>query len=408
MTLSRARRTEGTAPADLRCSFCGKEPEVGSLISGPDVCICDECVSACSDMLADEGAPNREDPSDADQETEPIDERPRVVKPVFFRLVTDDQVIGLLSTDDLIDRMEDALRRFSSGEVVQPVRTVLPVGDQRGFFALMPACVREPEAVGAKLVTVFVENGALGLPTHLGVILMFSPQTGALVAMIDGRSITEARTAAVSAVSAKVLARDDAAVLAMIGSGVQARSHLAALERVFELTEVRVFSPTADHQTAFIEEMESTTKASLVGTDSAEQAVVGADLVVLVTSSSEPVVQNGWVKSGAHVIGVGACRPNQREMDPALIRRARLFVDSRAAALVESGDIVMGIREGRFAASHIAGELGEVLAGKVVGRRSPRDITIFKSLGLAVEDIVAADMVYRLAVEHDRGVEIQL
>ena len=134
----------------------------------------------------------------------------------------------------------------------------------------------------------------------------------------------------------------------------------------------------------------------------------GADLVVLVTAATEPVVRSDWIKSGAHVIGVGACRPTQREMDPALIRAARLFVDSRAAALVESGDIVLGIQEGWFDASHLAGELGDVLAGKIPGRRSPDEITIFKSLGLAVEDIVAADLVYRRALEQDAGVELQL
>jgi alanine dehydrogenase len=171
---------------------------------------------------------------------------------------------------------------------------------------------------------------------------------------------------------------------------------------------VRVWSPTPEHQATFVDEMESRTKARLVGTESAEQAVRGADLVVLATSSREPVVQNEWVNDGCHVISVGACRPDQREMDPALTRRGRLFVDSRAAALVESGDIVMGIHEHRFAASHIIGELGELIAGKVEGRRSPRDVTIFKSLGLAVEDVVAADLVYRRAVEQDAGLELDL
>jgi alanine dehydrogenase len=304
--------------------------------------------------------------------------------------------------------MEDALRQFSSGKVVQPVRTALSVGDDNAFFGLMPAFVREPAALGAKLVTFFVRNAALDLPTHLATILLFSPQTGALVAVMGGRFITDARTAAVSAISARLLARDEAAVAAIIGSGAQARSHLEALERVFELTDVRVWSPTPEHQATFVDEMESRTKARLVGTESAEQAVRGADLVVLATSSREPVVQNEWVNDGCHVISVGACRPDQREMDPALTRRGRLFVDSRAAALVESGDIVMGIHEHRFAASHIIGELGELIAGKVEGRRSPRDVTIFKSLGLAVEDVVAADLVYRRAVEQDAGLELDL
>jgi ornithine cyclodeaminase/alanine dehydrogenase-like protein (mu-crystallin family) len=159
---------------------------------------------------------------------------------------------------------------------------------------------------------------------------------------------------------------------------------------------------------AFITDMEGTTDTKLVGCNSAEQAVHHADVIVLATSASEPVIQNEWVASGAHVISIGACRPDQREMDPALIRRGRLFVDSRAAALVESGDVVMGIQQGHFAASHLAGELGDVLAGKVEGRRSPRDITIFKALGLAVEDLMAADLAYRKAVARDVGEELEL
>jgi ornithine cyclodeaminase len=326
---------------------------------------------------------------------------------LFFRLLSADQVSSLLQMDELISAMDGALRRFSAGEVVQPVRTVLAAGANE-FFGIMPALTRDPAAIGVKLVTVFGGNAAHGLPTHLATICLMSPHTGALVAVMDGTYITEARTAAVSAVSAEALARDETSVMAIVGSGVQARSHLLAMEHVFELKEVRVWSPTPDHQYTFVTEMESATRARLVGSDSAERAVHAADLVVLATSSSEPVIQNEWIRSGAHVVSVGACRPNQREMDPALVARGRLFVDSRAAALVESGDVAMGIAEGHFRASHIAGELGEVLAGTVEGRRSPSEVTIFKSLGLAVEDVVAAEMVYRRAIEHDVGEEIEL
>jgi ornithine cyclodeaminase len=348
---------------------------------------------------------------DGDEETAAADEseRPETEdgKSIFFRLLTSENVAALLSMDELIDAMDAALRQFSTGGVDQPIRTVLPIGEKK-VFGVMPAHIRAPSVVGAKLVSVFGVNAALDLPTHLATILLFSPNTGALVAVMDGRVITEMRTAAVSAVSARELARDEAQTLAIIGSGAQARSHLEAMERVFELSEIRVWSPTPDHQLAFITEMESITETKLVGCNSAEQAVHHADVIVLATSSSEPVIQNEWVASGAHVISVGACRPDQREMDPALIRRGRLFVDSRAAALVESGDVVMGIQQGQFAASHLVGELGEVLAGKVEGRRSPHDITIFKSLGLAVEDLIAADLVYRKAVAGAVGEELEL
>jgi alanine dehydrogenase len=395
----------------LRCSFCGKAPADGSdLIAGPHVFICDECIAACADTLAGEdGAGDDERP---EPDRNPAGGEP-ASRPTIFRLLTERDVAGLITMDDLIEEMGVALHRFSSGEAVQPLRTVIPVGRENGgrdngVFAVMPAYLGSPAILGAKLVTVFGGNAALDLPTHLATVLLFSPETGALLAVLDGRFITETRTAAVSALSARLLATDAASVLAIIGSGVQARSHLQALECGFELSQARVWSPTPRHQMAFLEDMESSTHAKLVGTDSAEQAVQGADLVVLATSSSEPVVQNEWIKAGAHVISVGACRPDQREMDPALVQRGRLFVDSRAAALAESGDVVRGIHERRFTASHIAGEIGELIAGKVEGRRSPRDVTIFKSLGLAVEDVAAADLAYRRAVTGDIGRELEL
>jgi ornithine cyclodeaminase len=392
----------------LRCSFCGREPADGSdLIAGPHVIICDECIATCTDMLAGEDSAGAEERSEPDRRN-PTGGEP-VFRPTVFRLLTEGDVARLVTMDDLLEVMRVTLSRFSSGEAVQPMRTVIPVGAENEVFAVMPAYLPRASAVlGAKLVTVFGRNPALDLPTHLATVLLFNPETGALLAVLDGRLITAVRTAAVSAISADLLARDDASLLAIIGSGVQARSHLHTLERVFELSQVRVWSPTPQHQMAFLEDMESRTHAKLVGTDSAEQAVQGADLVVLATSSSEPVVQNEWINAGAHVISVGACRPDQREMDPALVQRGRLFVDSRAAALSESGDVVLGIQEHRFTRSHIAGEIGELILGKVEGRRSPRDVTIFKSLGLAVEDVAAADLVYRRAVTQDIGQELEL
>lgn len=397
---------EEALSSGLRCSFCGAEPADGSaLVSGADSLICDECVSNSADLLAsDEDAPPRG--ADIDEGNEGADAQGGARRGTFFRLLTEHDVAALVSIDDLIDAMEVVLRRFSAGEVVQPVRTVIEAGAPDRFFAVMPAFV--PPALGAKLVTVFNSNEAAGLPTHLATVLLFSSETGALVAILDGRYITELRTAAVSAVSARLLARDDASVLAIIGSGVQARSHLAALERVFELSQVRVWSRSADHQLAFIEEMQPHTEARIVGCDSAEDAVRIADLVVLATSSRGPVVESDWIKAGAHVISVGACRPDQREMDPALVKRGRLFVDSRAAATSESGDVLLGIQERLFTASHIVGELGELIAGAIEGRRSPRDVTIFKSLGLAVEDVVAAQLAYQRAMTRDVGRELEL
>ncbi len=334
---------------------------------------------------------------------------------VRFRLLTEADVKAVLTMDDLIDTMASALKRFSTGRVVQPVRTVIPVSGDHAFFGTMPALALDPPSLGAKLVTVFGANAARGLHTHLATIVLLDPETGALVALLDGRYITESRTAAVSAVSSRLLARKNAASLAIIGSGVQARSHLEALSRVHQLRSVTVWSPTKAHRDRFVAEARgqmgvrwgSDPHLPPWAVDHPGEAVVGADLIVLATSSPSPVVENGWVKPGAHVISVGACRPTQREMDPALTTRARLFVDSRAAALVESGDVVMGMSEGRFSAEHIVAELGEVVNG-AEGRRTETEVTIFKSLGMAVEDVTAADLAYRRASERGIGIELTL
>jgi thiomorpholine-carboxylate dehydrogenase len=341
-----------------------------------------------------------------------------------FLLLTEADVKSVLSMDDLIETMASALQRFSTGRVEQPVRSVIAVDGTEAFFATMPAFVRPGEAaeggsaLGAKLVTLFNANAARGLHTHLASIVLLDPATGALRALLDGRYITEARTAAVSAVSSRLLARPTAASLAIIGSGVQARSHLDALSRVHRFRSVCVWSPQKLHREAFVEYAVSALGSDPIRTtgsdpvncrpvDHAGEAVVGADVIVLATASATPVLESGWVKPGAHVISVGAARPTMREMDPALVARARLFVDSRAAALVESGDVVMGIQEGRFSAEHIVGEIGQ-LANGAIGRRDDMEITIFKSLGLAVEDVTAADLAWRRAVERGVGTELTL
>jgi alanine dehydrogenase len=325
-----------------------------------------------------------------------------------FLLLTEEHVKSVLPMTDLVASMESALARFSSGDVQQPVRTVLTIGPQRAWWGLMPAYVGDPATMGAKLVTVFNGNAARGLPTHLAMIVLFDPDTGALQALMDGRYITEARTAAVSAVSTQHLSRADASTLAIIGSGVQARSHLEAYAAVRPLHDVRIWSPRATSRERFVSDMQRHTAARLHACATAEAAVTGADLIVLVTSSATPVIEDGWVKPGAHVVSVGACRPDQREMAPDLVARGRLFVDSRAAALVESGDIVQGIKEKRFAADHIAGEIGEVVLGRLPGRRTPDEVTILKSLGMAVEDVVAADLALQKAIETGAGTQLTL
>lgn len=325
-----------------------------------------------------------------------------------FRLLNEQQVHSLLPMADLIAAMESALAKFSAREVLQPVRTVLTVGPTKAYFGLMPAYIPDPASMGAKLVTVFGENHKKNLPSHLATILLLDSNTGMLQAIIDGRYITEARTAAVSAVSTRFLAKPNASTLAIIGSGVQARSHLEAYQHVRQLKEVRIWSPRELSRNQFVDDMSPHSTAPIVAAPTAEAAVRGADLIVLVTSSPTPVIEDRWVSEGAHVVGVGACRPTQQEMPPALVKRSRLYVDSKEAALVESGDIVMNINAGLFDKSHVRGEVGELVLGRIEGRKSDSDITVFKSLGMAVEDVVAADLVFRRAVETGAGTELTL
>ena len=323
-------------------------------------------------------------------------------------LLTESDVRHLLPLADLILTMEHALSEFSSGHVTQPVRTALLVPPKRNFFGVMPAYLPSSASLGIKLVTVFNENAARGLPAHLATILLFDPETGALQVIMDGRYITEMRTAAISAVAAKRLARAEGTILAVLGSGVQARSHLELLTRVCRFREIRAWSPTREHLDRFVSDAASITSVAVHAAGGAEQAVRGADIVALVTSSSTPVVQDAWISPGALVISVGACRPDAREMDPALVARARVIVDSRAAALVEAGDIVQGVRENCWTESHIAGELGEVILGRVPGRMAPDEIVAFKSLGQAVEDVAAAQLVFTRAKAQGIGREISM
>ena len=319
-------------------------------------------------------------------------------------ILTEDDIRSVLTMSGLIDTMERVLIEYSTGRAQQPLRTVLEVGSQKAFFALMPAFIPASAALGTKLVTVYGSNAELGLPTHLATIVMLDAETGAPAAFLDGRFITEARTAAVSAVSTRLLARSDAGVLAIVGSGVQARSHLEAIANVRTLREVRVWSPNADHRARFVEEVREHVKpANVSATSSAEAAVAGADIIVLATSSRTAVIRSDWVSDGTHICAVGACRPDQREMDGALVARSRLFVDSRAGALAEAGDIVLAIKEGLIQPGHIQGELGEVAAGLVAGRHDPREVTLFKSLGMAVEDVAAAHLACKEAEERGLG-----
>ena len=290
------------------------------------------------------------------------------------------QVRKHLRMADLIPAMEKALTDFSAGRVTQPVRQVISVDPPGGFYGIMPALT--PDGLGQKIVTFYPPNANKGIPTHMALIVLNDPRTGAPLAVMDGRLITEMRTAAVSAAATKLLAPKDAKVLAVLGSGVQARSHFEALPLVRNFEEIRVWSQTKAHAETFAKEVGAKVM-------SAEEAVRGADVIVTVTSSKTPVVKGEWLKPGCHLNAVGACRHDWRELDYDAMRNSVIFVDSREAAMKESGDVILsGVK--------IYAELGEAFAEKIDPRAS--ETTIFKSLGMAVEDITSALMVYRAAI----------
>jgi ornithine cyclodeaminase/alanine dehydrogenase-like protein (mu-crystallin family) len=286
-------------------------------------------------------------------------------------VLSEEEVRKRLRMEDLIPAMTDALRDLSAGAVVQPLRTVLEVSAHAGFLGVMPASGR---ALGAKLVTFYPQNQEV--PTHHAMILLFRPETGEPLAIMDGRLITEMRTAAVSALATSLLARTDTKKLTILGSGVQARSHLEAMQLVRSFTKIKVWSPRNAERFA--------REFNIEVARSAEEAVTGADVIVVATAATIPVLRGGCVAPGAHINAVGATRPNWRELDDEVLRRSTIYVESREPALNESGDVIAAGKE--------LIELGEVIAGKKPGRTGADQITLFKSVGVAAEDIAAAEL----------------
>jgi thiomorpholine-carboxylate dehydrogenase len=288
------------------------------------------------------------------------------------------RVREVLRWDPLIAAMEAALAAFSAGKVIQPVRNMLVIEENKRYLGVMPAVA--PDAMGLKLVSFYPGNAGTGVPTHLGIILLSRPDTGEPLAVMDGRLITEMRTAAVSAAVTKHLARPESRVLALLGSGVQASAHLEALSRVRRFDDVRVWSRNPEHAQRFAEEH------SIKASPNVEAAVRDADVIVTATNAQEPFLKWQWLKQGALVNAVGSPRPTWRELDDELMNAAVLVVDSREAVLKESGDVILS-------KAPIYAEVGEIFAG--TKPKPPSGSTIvFKSVGIAVEDIAAAKLVY--------------
>ena len=320
-------------------------------------------------------------------------------------VVCHDAVKRLLPMEECIDLMASVLADLARRVVWQPLRFVVRPPDEPSLMGLMPAHRSAPTAsYGLKVVCIFPGNPARGLDAHQGGVLLFDGETGALRALVDASAVTAIRTAAVSAVATRALAREDARELAILGAGVQARSHLEAMAAVRPFKRARVWSRTAERAAAFA--VEAQTPFPVEAVASAEEAVRGADVVVTATSSVKPIVRRDWLAPGAHVNAVGSSIPTARELDAATIAAAALFADARESMLNEGGDYLFAVREAGIGPDHIRAELGEVLIGSGEGRRIDDELTVFKSLGLAAEDLAAAEHVYARAQATGAGTAI--
>jgi alanine dehydrogenase len=319
-----------------------------------------------------------------------------------IRVLNAEDVRALLSMQECIAAMEEALAAHARGETLQPVRSALRLPGA-GLLGMMPGSLGARDAFGIKAISVMSGNRGTPYESHQGAVLLFEPEHGCLLAALDAASITAIRTAAASAAATKALARPEASHLAILGSGTQAATHLESMRAVRKVRRIRVWSRSARAARAFAERESPRVDIDIEAVDDARKAVEGADLVCTVTGAAEPVLRGAWIAPGAHVNAVGACIPSSRELDTETMVRARVFVDDRPAALREAGDILIPIREGAFGEDRIAGEIGAVIGGSTPGRTDASGVTVFKSLGLAIEDLAAARVVYRKALAAGRG-----
>jgi len=323
--------------------------------------------------------------------------------------VSHHDVLALLPMAECIDAMTDALRTLALGGAILPLRQIVRMPDGRNAFGLMPAALNDPASLGAKIITVFPGNDATPYDSHQGAVLLFDLEFGRLIAILDASTITGLRTAAVTAVATRALSRPDSRVLALLGAGVQAETHLESISLVRPIDEVRVWSRGGDRARRFAEKFSGKGKR-VVACATAREAVDGADIACTLTSSREPVLLGEWVAAGTHVNAVGASLATSRELDSAAVVKARLYVDRRESTLNEGGDFLVPKREGLIGDDHIVGEIGDLLLDppRLQGRRSRDEITLFKSLGLAIEDVAAARRIYDRAVATGAGKWLEL
>lgn len=321
-----------------------------------------------------------------------------------IRVINAAQVRQLLPMAGCIDAMESALKALARGEAENPLRSMVWLPDKRGLLVSMPSVMGD--AMGIKVISVMPENHGTAYDSHMGAVLLFETKHGQPLALIDASEITAIRTAAVSGLATRLLAREDASDLAILGTGVQADSHLEAMLAVRQIRQVRVWSRSAVHCETFAARAAERYRVTVTPVVSAQEAVQHADIICTTTSSNEPVLYGEWLSAGAHLNVVGASVPTAREVDSAAMRKASLFVDRRESTLNEAGDFLIPKQEGLIGDDHIRAELGDILLGNHAGRTAPEEITLFKSLGLAVEDLASAQYIYQQALEQGIGTAV--
>lgn len=318
-------------------------------------------------------------------------------------------VESVLRIEDAIEAVEIAFRAHGLGTVTLPLRTVIRVEKSQGSVNFMPAYIGAMNALGVKVVSVYPNNPSKhNLPTILGVVLLTDAETGDTLAIMDGAYLTALRTGAASGVATKYLARKDAKKLGIIGTGVQGRTQLLAITKVRKIEKVNAFDIDRDRCEQFCKQLSKELGIQVIPVDSAEKAVRGSDIVATASTSKTPVLLGDWLEEGIHVNAIGSHTPDARELDTTAMMRARIIVDSREAALKEAGDLIIPISQGLITADHICAELGEVITGKKSCRENDNTITIFKSQGLAIQDISTASKVYEVAVKKGIGTKLNL
>jgi alanine dehydrogenase len=323
-------------------------------------------------------------------------------------VLSEKQVESLIDIDELISSLEQAHVQYSTGKAVMPVRLVVPLPQIQGRITSMPGFLNEDKSLGMKVVTSFQENPKRNLAAILATIMLFSVETGKMIAVMDGSYITAIRTACASAMATKALANAETQVLGILGAGVQARAHIQALTHVRKIQRIKIYSPSGTSATRIKQDLEPIVNIAIDVAGSAEDAVRDVDLLVTSSTAKEPIVKNDWLKAGAHINAVGSHRPDYREIDAATVARAKIVVDSRAAIMAECGDILLAIKEKAIDENHVYGEIGEILAGVKAGRSSAGEVTLYKSVGIAIQDVATANLVYRKALERNVGSHVEI